>query len=633
MIAARKVKSFCMDPDERRLYAGTLSGQIWSVDIDAFRIEREVQAHPGGIIAMASHPTLPYVASMGMDRSVVVWRRSGGGALDRLFDIRIRDVRCDNDTVHYAPIMSVAQALAFHDTERRLVTRSGNAGVLELRFDDERYEIVRCLRQHGTDDVVTVRYLKDSGLVFSGSNAGRVAITDEGNVVNAWRFGHETIHWAEHIAGSEYLLASDTRCVIRLDVTGARAPVVGPKFTRDDLEHVTYNRASGRAFASSFDRNIYEVDVETCEPKGIAYRTPFKCRWIKTLERDSNVLLVQCRNGSLYKADLRDGSTVAAIRETPPALWTAAKAPGRRIFFAGEGDQLLTLQADGADRASRLPRFEAVRRTLPVDPFAYTKRMVVQKSTGLLILGRTDGDIVTGDGNEFRKLLRLPTPIRDVAVHDSEPLIYVAGENGHVYKIDLAEKRILLEYESTQGEPVWSLAYNADRDLLALGEREGRMVLLRGGDFSEVRDSITNRRPKRMKWLDADRLILGHSARLFLLDGTDDWLQRSFVDHQGNTIEDFIWDPQHRYLVLLNYQRNAILCDLATGTSLHECSDQMDYTKGALWLDEDLDSSGYGYYFLTFGRSGAVHLFAIHDEKILSIGPVASLHSAAEAAP
>jgi len=300
-------------------------------------------------------------------------------------------------------------------------------------------------------------------------------------------------------------------------------------------------------------------------------------------------------------------------------------------LFAGEGDQLLTLRAKGADRASRLPRFESVRSAVPVDPFAYTKRMVVQKSTGLVIAGRTDGDIVIGDGREFRSLLRLPTPVRDLDVHETLPHLYAAGENGHVYKIHLLEKRVLLDYESVDKEPVWSLAYNSARDLLAIGEREGRFVLLSGQDFSEVRDSITNRRPKRMKWLDADRLILGHSARLFLLDGNDDWLQRPFVDHQGNTIEDFIWDPKRRYLVLLNYQRNAILCDLATGKSLHECPDQMDYTKGALWLDEELDSTGYGHYFVTFGRSGAVHLFGIHDEKILPFGPIASIGSTAEA--
>jgi WD40 repeat protein len=628
MIAARKVKSFCIDPNERWMFAGTLSGQIWTIDIDSFRVTRELQAHAGGIIAIAAHATLPYVASMGMDRSVVIWRHSGGGALERLFDICIRDIPCENDVKQYEPIMSVAQALGFHETERRLVTRSGNAGVLELEFGDDAWRIVRCMRYHDTEDVVTARYLKGSDRVFSGSNAGGVVISDAGTIVMMRRFGHETIHWAEHVTGSEYLLASDTRCVIRLDVSGEKDPVVGPRFTRDDLEHVTFNRASGRAFASSFDRNIYEVDPDTCQPIGVVYRTPFKCRWIKTLERDSSVLLVQCRNGSLYKADLETGATTATIRETPPALWTAVKAPGGRIYVAGEGSDMLMLSAAGSDPSSRLPRFDVKKKTLPVDPAVYTKRMVVQPSTGLLILGRTDGAIVTGDEREFRQLLRLPTPVRDLAVHDTRPDLFVAGENGHVYKIDIASEQIVLDYESRDGEPVWSLAYNSQRDLLAIGEREGRMVLLSGADFSEVHDSITNRRPKRMKWLDADRLILGHSAQLFSLDGTDGWLQRPFVDHQGNTIEDFVWDPKRRYLVLLNYQRNAVLCDLARGNSLHISPDQMDYTKGALWLDEDLDSTGYGYYFVTFGRSGAVHLFGIHDEKILPLGTIASLSTA-----
>jgi len=632
MIAARKVKSFCIDPEERWAFAGTLSGQIWTIDIDRFEIVREVQAHAGGIIAIASHPTLPYIASVGMDRNVGIWRRSGDGRCDRLFDICIRDVKCENDVTDYEPIMSVAQAIGFHDTERRLVTRSGNAGVIELEFDDQSWRIVRCMRYHGTDDVVTTRYLHGSDRVFSGSNAGRVAITEAGKIVQSWRFGHETVHWAEHLCGSEYLLASDTRCVIRLDVSGEKEPIVGPKFTRDDLEHVTYNRHSGRAFASSFDRNIYEVDVNTCEPIRVTYRTPFKCRWIKTLERDSSVMLVQCRNGSLYKADIDSGETRGAIRETPPALWTGIKDPRGRLIVTGEGDQLLLLRAAGADPISRVPRFEAETKTLPVaSPHAYTKRMVRQDATNLLILGRTDGEILVGDDGDFRQLTSIPSPIRDLAVHETRAELFVAAENGHVYKIDLDDGTILLDYQSTQGEPVWSLAYNSHRDLLAIGEREGRLVLLSGADLSEVHDSITNRRPKRMKWLDADRLILGHSAQLFMLDGTDGWLQQPFVDHQGNTIEDFVWDPKRRYLVLLNYQRNAILCDMKTGTSLHFCPDQMDYTKGALWLDDGLDGSGYGYYFVTFGRSGSVHLFCVHDEKILPLGPVASIGTAAPA--
>ena len=53
----------------------------------------------GSIIAIASHPTLPYVASMGMDRNVGIWRRSGEGNLDRLFEAL--KVAPDNDSAKY----------------------------------------------------------------------------------------------------------------------------------------------------------------------------------------------------------------------------------------------------------------------------------------------------------------------------------------------------------------------------------------------------------------------------------------------------------------------------------------------------------------------------------------------------
>ncbi|HTE85785.1 MAG TPA: hypothetical protein VK821_13730, partial [Dehalococcoidia bacterium] len=137
MINARRYECFCIDPCERWLFAGNTSGQISVIDIDTFTIVREIQAHVGVLHALAIHPTLPYLAAFATDRCVSIWKRDeADGSLLPISYTSIRDLPCSNDESHVAPILSHSVALAFHDTERRIATRSGNGGVLELEFDD-----------------------------------------------------------------------------------------------------------------------------------------------------------------------------------------------------------------------------------------------------------------------------------------------------------------------------------------------------------------------------------------------------------------------------------------------------------------------------------------------------------------
>src|SRR5437867_11513257 len=137
MLAARKIETFCVDPSERWAFAGTFSGQIAVVDIDTFTVVGEVQSHAGTIIAMATHAKLPYIACLSMDRSVSIWRYNKEGQLFPVSTCSIRDIRPSNDEGTVGFVQSNSQTIAFHSTRCRLVTRSGNAGLLELDFDDD----------------------------------------------------------------------------------------------------------------------------------------------------------------------------------------------------------------------------------------------------------------------------------------------------------------------------------------------------------------------------------------------------------------------------------------------------------------------------------------------------------------
>jgi WD40 repeat protein len=619
--AARKVESFCVEPSERWMFAGDVAGFISVIDIDRFAVLREVHAHAGVVMALAAHPRLPYLAAMSTDRCISLWAYDGAGVLRPVAERSIRDIRPSNDPELVPPVQSTSQALAFHDSERRLVTRSGNAGVLELEFDDRgSLDVLRCTRLHGEYDLIMARYVKDGDQVLSGSRGGILVLSDEGRPAGEWKIGDQTIHWAEHVEGTTYLLASDSRFVARFDTSEKQPTIIGPTFTRDDLEYVTYNRAAHRAFVGSFDRNVYLVDPDTCVPVRIAFAAPFKCRWVKALERSPDTLLVQCRDGALYKVDVASGRPAAVLKATPPALWTAVTHPNGDLLLAGEGEHLSRIRVVDVDDSSRAPVLSADSLPLPLRPGAFTKRMDYSP-LGALALGRSDGDLWIADGGGVRRLVNLGAAIRDLAFAGAAPRLFAACEDGRVHVVDTTRGDAQEVFRSPRDEPlpVWALAYNPTRRLLALAERYGRLVVISPEDGATVVQADAGR-CKRMKWLDADTLLFNNTAELFRLELATGEAQR-LVGYVGNTIEDFIWDARRRYLVLVCYQCTIVLCDCASGAILNVVPDQMDYTKGLAWVP----SGGQGVYpldFLTFGRSGAAHHFRIHDEKILALGPV-----------
>ena len=622
MQAARKIEAFCVDRDERRLFAGDLSGRILTVGIDDFSIQRDVQAHAGTIIAMAASPSLPLFACLGMDRTVSVWEYDRYGRIHPVTAASIRNVRPGNDEFDVDWVHSNAQTLGFHDTEARLVTRSGNAGILVLDIDDgEGLRVRRCDRFHGEWDVVTARFAVGSDRILSGSGAGQLVLSEDGEVLHTWQVGEESIHWIEHYLGDQYLLASDARLLARVDIGSSAEPKIGEKFARDDFENVCFNRRSGKVYASSFDRNVYEMDPETCAPTRVAHQAPFKCRWLHTLERQPEALIVQTRDGGLHKVDVGTGRTSVTIKKTPPALWSGVVTADGDVLLSGEGSDLLRISVVDVDDTSLERRFatERVRSALPDD--GYTKRMEHQESTGRTVIGRIDGSVWRYDDGECFELARLSDAVRDLTIVPDRPELFVACEDGKAYKLDLETGATLAEFESPDGYPIWSLAYNPGRDALALLERHGVGRILSAQDFSLVAEPFAPGRNKRAKWFDDDRLLFSCAGGLHEYDLRSQQ-QREVIGHVGNNIEDFIWDEGRTYIAMICYTWMLSLYDAETYQKLTEVPDQVDYSKGMMWLPRTANASAYPLDFITFGRSGTAHLFRIHNENLVALGTV-----------
>lgn len=630
MVNARRYECFCVDPSERWMFAGNTSGQISVIDIDTFEIVREVQAHSGVMRAVTAHPTLPYLAAFATDRYLSIWKRGNDGSLEPICTTSFRNIPCANDEAVVPPIVSHSVALGFHDTDRRLVTRTGNGGVMEIDFDDLGTVNVRwSVRLHGDWDVQMTRYVSGSDLVLSAGRDGCLVLVDQGRELRRWQLGDAVAHWAEHVEGSTYLIASDTGRAARVDISSDAEPAWGDRFTRDDMEFLTLNRTSRRVFATSFDRNVYELDLVTCQSKGVVYEPGYKCIWAKTLERAPSILLVQSRNGALYKADVDTGRTLGVIKESPDALWTAINLPGGDLLAAGEGNHLTRLRVVSVDPISRKPEFAEVRIPLDMRADSYTKRMVRQLSTGLIVIGRTDGDIWAGTERSLRRLVNVGSPVRDIAVSPDEPYLFAVTEDGRAMKIDLESGAVKLTYQSP-GKPfplaLWALAYNPVHDLLAFAEFGTRLLLVSAKDFSLIGE-VECERVKRIRWVSPDVLLFGSSDEVHRYTVGSAAPER-LVSVMRNTVEDFIWDARKQYLVVICYQCTIALCDYATGEKLDLVRDQMDYSKGLAWLDSSTDPRLYPWDFVTWGRSGAAHHFRIHDEKILALGPLAPTKAA-----
>ncbi len=620
MQAALKFESMCVDTSETLLFAGTLGGTISVIDIDSLRPISWISAHAGTIIAMNAHPTEPIIATLSMDQTASIWEYDPSGQLSQICSIILRDIQPDNDDDRQVnDFVGNSQPLGLSSTKPWLVTRTGNAGLLELDYGSGSFEIRSCKRMHDLADLIMSVYVPETNQVLSASALGHLTLSDNGELVREWQIGRSSVHWAAPISGSTFLLTSDDRRVVRLDIDGDEPPLFGDVFAGDDVEHLQYNSTTKRAFASSFDRHVYEIDPETCDATRKVFSAPFKTRWLASLERDPETLIVQCRDGSLHKAKLDNPLATKSARATPQAIWTAATSADGELVMAGEGTSLLRLRGTKIDGQSRIPYFAHSKQTLNGSLGGHTKRLVIDGQTGNVVMGRTDGNIVVANRETNVILTNVGSAVRDLTLGPNGSA-YVATESGAVQQIDLASGASETVFESAAGYPVWSLAHRDSTGTLAILERFGSLHLMDTTTRTHTDAEVDLSRCKRAKWVGDSRVMFSTAQDVKELDiGTG--AVREVGTWAGNTVEDFIWDPQRRWVVAISYLCKLYLFDYDTGRTLAVIRDQIDYSKGLCWLAGAVPDTAYPLDFATFGRSGTVHLYRLHDDNLVALGP------------
>jgi hypothetical protein len=629
----RKILSFATDSREKWIVAGNLNGELLFIDAERFEIVRELRIAAGGIEALDVHPTLPYAAGICGDRTIVIAKFDESSAV-KLHTIHTREVQSQNEYQFQSDI-PFSQAIAFHPRLPRILTRNVNGAGMEIDFDDEKWTTRWCRGYFREPDgsakeLVFTRYLVGSELAFLCGRGGLVVVDPEHpeEPLLSWRQKDRyNLHHAEHVEGDDYLLASDSRRVFRFDVSGKKPPLIGPTVTRDDLERINYNKASGRAFIAGFDRCVREIDPKTCELKGVVVEMPFKLRYHRTLERDPNTMIVQCRNGGLYKLDLAAKKVAGVLKETPNAMWSAAALSPREIVIAGAGPEVLRITAKGEDLETRSTTLGASWLTLAGDRGRFTKRVVVHPPTGAMILARSDGDLILSrrDG-ESRKLANLGAAVRDVCTPPAGQDIFAVTEAGCAYRVDMETGKILAQFKTAE-EPLWSMAYNPDRKLLVVAEREGNVHFLKPDTLTAIRKIPGPGHTKRMKWVDANRLLLNFASYLYQLR-VDTGAIDLVIPSQGNTIEDFAWTEDRRYLAFCTYYRNLGLVDFKTWKISHVSAIDMDFPHGLIWLHPERAEGAYPYELMAFGRSGVARRYRVHDERFIPMGVVNDTFSA-----
>jgi len=625
-MSAKHINSFCVDRNEKFIFYGNKLGEIFSAKIDDFKIISKSRTHYGNIHTMCAHAQKNIIAALSQDRSISLWLYDEEGNISLICQIPTRDYTTDELTF----VASESQAIALHSSDYKVATRSGNGHLIEFDFTlAGEFNLIKCLRPFealdngNMNDIVTIRYIPNSDRLLVGGGVGAISLIEENEIIKRWKFDDAPIHWFEPITHDIFYIASDARRVFRLDLAKENNNLLGEIIAHDDIEHVTFNSVSGKLYASSFDRNVYTISLDNCQKTEIVHSAPYQLRWIKTLKTQPNWLLVQCRNGGLYKVDIKNNTVIQSIRNMRDAIWTGVSAKNK-LYLAGEGNEYLCLEYQGTTELDGYPSFSVQRNSLPNMAEAYVKRMALHQEQNLLAFGYSNGKIILADNNETWEVYDFGLAVRDIIFSQSAPLLYAISESGTAVCIDVNKQE---SYEIFKADDtLWSLALNEERKILAIGQRNGYVYFINTQNSEKIGESISYR-PKRMKWLDSDTLLITKSRsidKIYYKNG--EWLHEEFFfESLGNTVEDFIIDANHKYLVGISYNRDIWLCDLATGKPLNSIFNSIDYTKGLVYLDPQLGLSDYPGDFVAFGRNGIAFQYRIANEQLIPLGEIAKL--------
>lgn len=589
------LNSMDVDIDNQLLFIGTTEGDICVYSIVKHSVIFTIRnLHWGIIESINVCSSRNYVATLGGDRFINILKYDKSGELNLIFRHSIRDLGFDD----FLPIHSPSQAIFLHPKKDIVSTRSGNSCLVQIGFPEGLVSSFRAVEE----DLITVRYSDDGEYILAGANTGEVGVITNAGQKKICHFDNvnETIHWFEPIAKNSYMVATDVRRLLKIELEFSDNDIkVGHQlsdiFSDDDFEHITKHLITNRCVATSFDRRIYEINVDTLSVDKILFNAPFKIRWAKFYDKtDDSKLVIQVRDGSLLFIDLDKSLLIKSFKKTNRAIWTSAIFQGG-IICAGENGFLWHIDEDN------------LKSTYLYDidiGSAYVKRVFAYKN--VLYIGCTDGSIYCHTNHVNNFVVNVASAVRDICVSDIGDL-YIASESGNVFCY--SKGKLFVVYKSI--EPIWSISIPPDNSKIVFGERKGNIVIY---DLTKnlIIDSSYSRVPKRIKWIDNNRFLATHSSRLDLFAFYENsWHHHeSHIDPASNTIEDYVI-LDRGYIAMITYSRRVFLADIDTGEILDSVY------NGSETMKSIIQSPSNKSEFMIFGRDEKIKKYCIHNEQLL----------------
>jgi hypothetical protein len=632
-----RIESMCVDANERFVFTGHKSGKIRAFTAETLTPLCSVQAQHGSIQAIAYCKSSGSILSLSQDQSVahtILRYKDNSCELVCIDRVSILGIPTTNASNKYRDTKSGSQALCIHPSRARVATRSGCSAIIEFDIEPDtgQLKLVSSRRiSHQGSDLTATCYVPGTSAILSGYNNGYLCLSDGDALIQEWKIsdGREQVHRIVHAGGDDYFISGDFMFVCHLNLA-TKELIVGPRFGLDEQEHIFFEPTTNRLFLTSFDRNVYEIDPLTCEPKHIVYKAPFKCRWLHASSKDPDKLYLQVQHSSVEIISLRTGECRYRVSFGPRAYWSSTFDNKGQLVMAGEG-QYLTIYRKNSQRV-QLGDFQFERQKVPLTSYqgGYFKRIQASPNTNLVYLGCSTGAIHSFDGNSDRIEFQLKGAVRDLLVIDE--FLYVCTEQSEFVRYNTITSK-MLSFTSQMNIPYWAIAGSPCQDRIFLFERKGGILVIRRSDMSlecrldypisfDTRDIHNRKRPKRAKWISPDMVIYSSGYCLNVLNPVS-LVQAELVPRTTNTIEDFIVDEARNLLITCGYDRTLRLIHLSSGTILSESSDQIDVSKGLTWFPTLSEQSSEGCSdILTFGRGGEPKLFRISEESIFCIGPI-----------
>jgi WD40 repeat protein len=605
--------------EEDVVFIGTSTGDVLALDAATLEIRASLRCNQGAVYGIAVNRSGDLVATLGKDKRVALL--SWNGIMLRkvgIFDTR--SMRPWNDTDPLEDGDSDSHAIAFHPTVDRFAARASSGGLVEVDFTREgAFTPIHCTRFHGFMDLNSLIYAGDD--VYSGGQHGLVVLSRGTEVLYNWQLDQRAAHWFCFGPGDQLFVSCDSGAIGEINMHRSEWYRRGPVFANDDLECVDYNPVTGMLYACSFDRNLYSVDPATLMVKGVAFQARFKLKYCYALRSAPHEVLLVVRDGSVQRVDAQKGVLIREFRETAFAQWSIVPIEPGRFLVGGESDEVHLMEYRFERDFDGKPHYSVESYPLHMEP-SYSKRLAWHEPSRSCLFARADGRIYRWalGSAAAEEILRLDDAVRDLAVEPLNPIAYACTEGGALCKFNLETGTTLRMHQHPYERPIWALAYNALRDVVAIGERGGDIVLLDAQTFSRVATGPAASRVKRMKWISATQMMMSCSKWVEIVDW-EAGEHRVLTDEIANTIEDFVYDPATKYAVIISYTGEIAVLDTEHAKLIAKIPLDIDVAKGIEWAYDPLQRGSKPLDVLVVGRIGRPLVFRVFNDTLYALGP------------